>query len=352
MITTTGRFPEEPLPRLGSEVAEAPEFPVTFSRPSDMVGRSDARPNSFRWAGSGTIRVLERGLLVLAKRRSALAFYTTEQRLVPAWEIADVYREGSCVRLELRGDRRHRHFFQFWAGDASTAGTIVRLLPTTRTIEYEGPPPDSSPEPGTSAHRRRRLFQTDTLIPLALAIVLMGIIALLTTPKLREYISPTGHAHPRSITESGREAASRVPRTPMAHHPTDAEVMNARMLLSRFDDRIDGLRAQFRIAFTALQYGDLSKQDFIDGANRWLIPQWRTLYKDLGTDMRPEEELHTAVRKHLMALALGWEGALHEYARGLQEDNSAVVLNAIDQMSVANDERRRAWDLIDHPAHP
>src|SRR6185312_11931002 len=101
MITTTGRFPEEPLPRLGSEAAEAPEFPVMFSRPSDLPGRSD-RPNTFRWAGSGAIRVLERGLLVMARRRSPLGFYTTEQRLVPAWEIADVYREGSSVRLDLR----------------------------------------------------------------------------------------------------------------------------------------------------------------------------------------------------------------------------------------------------------
>src|ERR1700759_171198 len=99
MIPTSGRFPEEPLPRLGSEGAEAPEFPVSFSRPRDLAGHSDVRPNTFRLAGSGAVRVMERGLLVMAKRRSALGFSSTEQRLVPAWEIADVCREGSAVRL-------------------------------------------------------------------------------------------------------------------------------------------------------------------------------------------------------------------------------------------------------------
>ena len=350
MITTTGRFPEEPLPRLGSEGAEAPEFPVSFSRPSDMAGRSD-RPNTFRWAGSGTIRVLERGLLVIAKRRSALGFYTTEQRLVPAWEIADVYREGGSVRLDLRGDSRHRDFFQFWAGDASTAGTIVRLLPTTRTIEYEDAPPEFSSARATATRPTRRIFRAESLIPTALAVVVLGIIALLTVPKVRDYISPTGQVQPRSAIETGRTVATPVATgsSALRHHPTEPEIASARLLLIRFDDRIDGLRAQFRIAFTALQYGDLSRADFIDGANRWLIPQWRTLYKDLAADMRPDEELHTAVRKSLMATALGWQGALHEYVRGLQENDHLLVLGAIDAMSVANDQQRQAWNLIDHP---
>ncbi len=343
MITTTGRFPKEPLPRLGSEVAEAPEFPVTFSRPVNLAGHPDTRPNTFRWAGSGTIRVLERGLLVIARRRSALGFYATEQRLVPAWEIADVYREGPSVRLDLRGgDSRQRNFFQFWAADASTAGTIVRLLPTTRTIEFEEAP--LVPEVG-SAQPPPRVIRVDSLIPIALAVVLTGIVALLSIPKLRDYISPTQQIQPRATAAPTPTPAASAAVVP--HRPTDIEIANARIMMNAYDARMDGLRTQFRTAFTALQYGNLPRQDFIDGVNRWLVPQWRTLYRELASNTRPEEPLESEVRKQLIAAALVWNGALHEYVRGLQEDDYLAVLGAADQMSQANERQQQAWRLID-----
>ncbi len=345
MITTTGRFPEEPLPRLGSDGAEAPEFPVKFSRPTDLAGRSDTRPNTFRWTGTGTIRVMERGLMVMARRRSALGFYTTEQRLVPAWEIADVYREGNSVRLDLRGDARHRDFFQFWANDASMAGTIVRLLPTTRTIEFEGAHPTSG---STDVLAQRRRVRVDALIPIALAVVLGGIVALLAVPKLRDYISPPPPVPVRAVPTPNQTVSSATPGSP--RRPTDAELMNARVALSVYDERIDGLRAQFRMAFTALQYGDLSRADFVDGVNRWLLPQWRDLYLELGSKAKRGDPLDSAVRARLMAAVLGWEGALHEYVRGLREDNSIAVLGAVDQMSAATDQQRQAWLLIDRAA--
>jgi hypothetical protein len=81
---------------------------------------------------------MDTGMLVMARRRSALGFYTAEQRMIPARHIADVCREGSSVRVDLRGDSRHRTYFQFWADDASIAGTIVRMLPTMHTVGYEG----------------------------------------------------------------------------------------------------------------------------------------------------------------------------------------------------------------------
>jgi hypothetical protein len=357
MITTSGRFPEEPLPRLGAEGAEAPEFPVTFSRPSDLASRSDTRPNTFRWAGSGTIRVMERGLVVIAKRRSALGFFTTEQRLVPAWEIAEVYREGGSVRLDLRGDPRNHDFFQFWAGDASTAGTIVRLLPTSRTIEYEEPPSIAaahSSEQGRSTASpaaRRHVLQADMLLPLALVVVLAGTVALLTTPRLREYISPR-HESPASLTPSTSAALKPAAMPPSAEHrPSDVEIANARVLLNRYDDRIDGLRTQFRTAFTALQNGSLSQEAFIAGATQWLMPQWQSLYKDMRSDTQPLAPLALQVRKQLIAVTLSWNGALGEYVRGLQDSNYIVVLGAIDQMSAANEEQQRAWRLIE-PREP
>jgi hypothetical protein len=284
---------------------------------------------------------MERGLLVMAKRRSALGFYTTEQRLVPAWEIADVCREGSAVRLDLRGGARHRDFFQFWAGDASTAGTIVRLLPTTRTIEYEGPLAASSRETAPPLRSRGA-------VAVVLAIAVSGLVAVLAAPKLGYRLLPTGQVisadSNKLITPGAVAPAARIAPRPA----TDLEVVNARAVLSRYDDQFNGLRSQFRTAFTALQYGDLSRDEFTDGLNRWLIPQWRGVYKALSTPVNGEAQLSSDVRKQLSLAALSWDVALREYVRGLQEQKPGVVLGAIGQMSSANEEQSKAWMLIAH----
>src|SRR5260370_269220 len=167
MLAPSRRSSEDPLPKLRSQRAEAPQFQVVFSRPADFAGRPDSRPNSFRWSGNGTIHLMERGLLIIAKRRSAMAFHTTQERFVPAAEICDVYREGNSVRVDLRGDLKQRDYFQFWTTDAATAGTIVRLLPTTRTIEYEGASAIPVPASKTpSPHRRRSPARSYVLIAL------------------------------------------------------------------------------------------------------------------------------------------------------------------------------------------
>jgi hypothetical protein len=137
------------------------------------------------------------------------------------------------------------------------------------------------------------------------------------------------------------------PATIPLRRPTELEITNARLELSQLNDRIDGLHAQFRMAFTALQHGDLSKQDFIDGVNRWLIPQWETLYSELATRVRADQSPGAAVSARLMKVALGWDGALREYVHGLEDNDSAAVLAAVEQMSAANEEQTRAWRLIE-----
>jgi hypothetical protein len=346
MITTTGRFPEEPLPRLGPESAEAPEFPVTFSRPADGASRSDTRPNSFRWFGKGTVRVMERGVLVNAKRRRAIGFHVTEQRFVPAWEICDVCREGNVVRVDLRSDPRDRDFFQFWTAEASTAGTIVRLLPTTRTIEYEevgaAPAPRAT---ATTPDRRPR-----GLMPLALVLVLISIAALITATNLRDRTGARILAPPPPATNAAATTTSPAIVPAPQHRPTDLEITNAYLALGLFDDRIRGLRAQFRMAFTALQHGDLSREDFIDGVNRWLVPQWRALYSELASGTNNDMFLESAVRRRLANAAAGWERALHEYVRGLEENNYLTVLGALEQMAAANESEQKAARVIEREA--
>jgi hypothetical protein len=355
MIATPGRSSQDPLPKLRQQRAEAPEFQVMFSRPADFTGQ---RPNSFRWSGNGTIHVMERGLLIIARRRSAMAFHTTQERFVPAAEICDVYREGNSVRVDLRGDLQQRDYFQFWTADAATAGTIVRLLPTTRTIEYEGGSGISADAPKTPPpYRRRASVRTAILV----ALVAVGIASLITVDRLRhqppsergEY-TPTVATTGSTVPGTGSTAPATGPVTTSAqsmvpqHSATTAEIEAARADLKRFDERIDGLRAQYRMAFAALESGSLSQQDFIEGLDRWLLPQWRALDAEIASNAPEDGSLGSVVRKHLMRSAVGWERALDDYIRGLNDQDAATVMEAFDRMADANQAQRQAWSVINH----
>jgi len=45
--------------------------------------------------------------------------------------------------------------------------------------------------------------------------------------------------------------------------------------MRRFDDRIEGLRAPDRNGLPGASIRPLSQDEFVDGINKWLIPQWR-----------------------------------------------------------------------------
>jgi hypothetical protein len=177
---------------------------VQFSRSRATSGRSDARSgsqrdNTFRWTGPGTIHILERGLLVMTRRRSPLGFRTADERFVPASEICEVFRDGDAVRVDLRADSRSAAFFQFWTGNPAIAGTIVRLLPTTRTIEYEVAPADqiAAPRPPLTLQRRRRARRR--FLQATLAVGLFAVAALLIADIMVRQTNPTGDCQSASL---------------------------------------------------------------------------------------------------------------------------------------------------------
>jgi hypothetical protein len=107
------------------------------------------------------------------------------------------------------------------------------------------------------------------------------------------------------------------------------------------------------MAFQSLQSGNLSQADFIKGIDRWLLPQWRTLYGEL-ISLRPEDRSSLEdgspdllVRQYLMHAVRGWDRALDDYVRGLNDQNYTTVLQAFDRMSDANEAQRQAWKVIE-----
>jgi hypothetical protein len=101
------------------------------------------------------------------------------------------------------------------------------------------------------------------------------------------------------------------------------------------------------MAFLALQSGHLSQEEFIDGINKWLIPQWRALYSELASNPHDDGTLTAVIRKTLMAAASGWDGGLQDYAAGLQTRSYESVIASFDRMSDGNEARREAWRMLD-----
>jgi len=283
----------------------------------------------------------------MTRRRSPLGFRTADERFIPASEICEVFRDGDAVRVDLRSDSRTAAFFQFWTGNPAIAGTIVRLLPTTRTIEYEVAPADQAavPRPPLTLQRRRRARRR--FIQAALAVGLFAVAALLTADivmRQSAQVAPEMIKVPLPAALGTKPGA--LPATP-APHATAAEIASALAEVQRFDDRMEGLRAQYRTASLALQWGQLSRDDFIDGINKWLIPQWRSLYSELTFNRPADGTLASLVHGRLVSAALLWDRGLQDYAEGLKANNSDAVMAAFDHMSNGNESRREAWRLLE-----
>jgi hypothetical protein len=351
MITSVGRGTPEPAPRLTPQGSGAPQFAVQFSRP----GRPESRANNtFRWTGPGTIHVLERGLLVLTRRRSPLGFRTTDERFIPASDICEVFRDGDAVRVDLRGESKTAGFFQFWTGNPAIAGTIVRLLPTTRTIEYEVTPADqvTTSRPPLSLPRRRRVWRRYSKAAFAFGFTVLAVLLVtdIVMWQTRRVVSvPTVNV---TLPVPAGTPAERVPILTA----TPEEISSALADIRRFDDRMEGLRTQYRSASLALQGGQLSPTEFVDGLNHWLIPQWRALYGELAASRPAGETLAARVHARLGNAALFWERGLQDYAEGLKTNSPAAVMAAFDLMSSGNESRHDAWRLLEsselHAAAP
>ena len=306
-----------------------------------MSARPDSRTNTFRWTGSGTIHILERGLLVMTRRRSPLGFRTADERFIPASEICEVFRDGDSVRVDLRDEARNTAFFQFWTGNPAIAGTIVRLLPTTRTIEYEVAPTEhvASPRPPLTLHRRRARRRATQVV---LAVGLLSVAALLVTDIV---MRQAPRVVPETVKVDVREAKPVVVMP--VPHATLVEISSALAEVRQFDERMDGLRAQYRTAALALQSGNLSRDEFIDGLNKWLLPQWRTLDGELAGTQPAPGTLAALVHGRLINAAIFWDRGLQGYAEGLKANNFNAVMAAFDSMSNGNESRREAWRILE-----
>jgi hypothetical protein len=306
-------------------------FPVRFSPTLDLSGLLRRPQNSYRWVGQGTLLVDEHGVRVNARRLTLLGAYRTVLFILPT-EIREVYREGGSIRIDLQVGTRH-NFFRFWAESAGAAAEIVRRLPTSRTIELEGPAGSSG---GSSSDAYRSAMW------LAVAVAVVGSLAWLGVERFLSQHGPT----PLEGSGQAQGPAKIVPGD-VAGSGSDGEMLAARGELRKFSQRFDSLSLQFSTAFTALQRGSLSQEEFIDGVEKWLLPQWEALGADLSPPTSDTSSARAAANSEIRAVIDNWHRALMAYAHGLRAHDPSEVFSAFSYIRVAEAHQAKTRELFD-----
>jgi hypothetical protein len=324
-MSQSQRQPRSPTP--GSGAAIHPEVRVRFTLSDGLSVLLRRLPNSFGWVGTGTLRFADHGVYVTAMCRPFFGLHRS-RRFVSAFEIREVYREGSAVRVDLRAAGVERPFFWFWAEDAAAAAAVVKLLASKQSVEFDD---GFSERPARSTAQPRGAW-----VAVATLILMLPVAAALMWLARPRHAAQT----PVSVEEPRRSTSSARPR------PSQPDVALARIELDRFDSETSALELEFSTSFDALQRGSLSQEDFVNRLDRSLVPRWEAVQRQLTSNPLPVGTAAASVREALARSAVKWQWALRIYGAGLRVHDSNVVLIAFEHFRQAADARRQAEERL------
>ena len=115
----------------------AQTFDIRFARSAGLAALLEAPENRFRCKGVGLLRIDAQSISFTVQRGLLALFAGNRTRRISAENLKAVYREGEALRVEFQTDETARMVLPFWAGDRDIAAQIVRLLPTSQTVEIE-----------------------------------------------------------------------------------------------------------------------------------------------------------------------------------------------------------------------
>ena len=115
----------------------AQTFDIRFARSAGLAAMLEVPENAFRWKGGGLLRIDAHGISIGLKRGLLALLGGKRTQRIPTGDLRAVYREGDALRVEYQSGESARVVLPFWADDREAAEKIVRLLPTSQTVEIE-----------------------------------------------------------------------------------------------------------------------------------------------------------------------------------------------------------------------
>jgi len=178
----------------------AQTFDIRFARVAGLVAMFEAPTNSFRWTGAGRLSIDPQGISIAVKRGLLSLLARNRTQRIPSASLKEVFREGDALRLEFATDDSARASLLFWAHDRDVAAQIVRLMPTSRTVELEE----------NSSQRNFRLnWRAITLLVAVLAATMFGVTAIRT----ERAVGPAGEIVTVARTPPASEPGTRLAET-------------------------------------------------------------------------------------------------------------------------------------------
>lgn len=305
-------------------------FVIRFERAAGLAGLLAAPENSFRWKGAGTLRIDREGIR-FAVKRGLLWLFPLERRVAAA-HLEEVYREGDALRLTFTDPANPRATVACWAEDADTAGRIVELLPTRRTVELEHSTRDAQAPRARYDRRALLLLGTAALALAAGAWWLAGRArpVVIVTPApvvVQAELSPP-------VVEPLVNGIRPIPRY-------GANYAVASRQLELFEKESAVLMAEYRVNREMVERGAMGWQMFADRLGLLEARWWMVSYRILDDAEFSAMEL-ADLRGTLLAAAREWRAFLQQYAQGLQDGDPAMVYKSFDELDRAEKLQARA----------
>ncbi|HEU4780323.1 MAG TPA: hypothetical protein VFS58_10630 [Steroidobacteraceae bacterium] len=115
----------------------AQTFDIRFARSAGLAAMLEVPANGFRWRGGGLLSIDAQGISIGVKRGLLALLGSKRTQRIPSENLRAVYREGEALRVEFQTGETARVVLPFWADSREAAEQIVRLLPTSQTVEME-----------------------------------------------------------------------------------------------------------------------------------------------------------------------------------------------------------------------
>ena len=303
-------------------------FDIRFARAGGFTAWLQEPTNRFRWKGAGRLSISPDAITIAASRGIESVFRLAPPRRIPARDIKEVYREGAALRLEFATADSTREVVPLWVKDRETAANIVRLLPTSRTVELE--------ESRSSAAPRVRIIDRRVVVAL-LAGLAIGVAATLSlvprepasVPAARIVVPPPMAAVPEIA------APADLPRF------RSPSYLLARPVIIEFNSRAEELLSAYQGKRAAIESDALTRDQFADELFALQLEWWKVTSELLEAEALAASDL-ADVRATLLATARHWRSFLIQYSQGMRADNPYLIADAFHVLALAERQQWRA----------
>ena len=361
----------------------AQTFDIRFARTAGIAALLEVPENRFRWKGGGVIKIDAQGINIGLKRGLLALLGGQRTQRIPTENLRAVYREGDALRVEFQAGSAHV-VLPFWADNRETAAQIVRLLPTSQTVEIEHSTGDSEP---------RSDWRVLLSLGVALAVLTMGIWAFLSRtqappasvaaetvtadspsliPMPDATAALTGTPEPRPIVAAlPVEAATPAPEakpdflepplftmSPPGPLPLPRDYVRSadfvipiargtaaydvgRRELTNFERDATQLETDYRLQRDLLNASAVGPEEFAARLEEFEIRWWDLTFRIFENDALADPAL-LDLRASMLAAARLWRDFLGTYAKGMRARDHQMMASAFDELARAQEMQSRA----------